>query len=182
MQDELYLATNDSDRNPAVWASWSKLRRLALYNVDLTVDFFADLACLNQLETCVFSRSDGDEESLEGWGAYFAHTDRSIKLLMLGSERRRLVGDGLVVGRVKDREQVEGKRVIKSVWLQHTIDFEIEECQGFVREHAEKGTLWDLDEGTVPCNGRPEVDEAYVARVGEGWLVLDERKRAWSSD
>jgi hypothetical protein len=101
---------------------------------------------------------------------------------MLGSERRRLVGDGLVVGRVKERDEVEGARVIRSVWLQHTIDFEIEECQGFVREHAEKGSLWDLDEGTVPCNGRPEVGEAYLARVGGGWLVLDERRRAWSSE
>lgn len=179
-QDELYLEVTEDGRHPAVWARWRKLKRLALYNVDLTFFFFRDLACLSHLDTLVLSRSDGNEESLDDWAEYFKLSDRPFKLLMLGSERRRLVPDHLLSGRVKSRAQVADVPMIRSVWLHHTVDFDIEECQEYVREHAENGTLWNLDEGTIPCNGRPYFDEPYLAQLGEHWLMLDQRRRAWS--
>lgn len=179
-RDELYLEVTRGNRHPAVWQRWKKLKRLALYNVDLTIDFFRDLACLDHLETLVLSRSDGNDESLDDWAEYFKLTDRPFKLLMLGSERRRLIPDNLLSGRVKNRAEVVDVPMIRSIWLSHTIDFSIQECQEFVREHAENGTLWNLDEGTIPCNARPYVDEPYLARFGEHWLMLDQRRRAWS--
>lgn len=181
-RDELFLEVTDGGRHPAVWRSWRKLRRLALYNVDLTFFFWQDVARLSALETLVLSRSDGNDESLDDWAEYFRTTERSIKVIMLGSERRRLVPDELISGRVKDRSALADVSLIKSVWLRHTWDFSIEECQEFVREHAERGTLWDLDEATISCNGRPYVDEPYLAQLGAHWLMLDERRRAWSVD
>ena len=179
-RDELYLEITDSGRHPAVWRSWKKLKRLALYNVDLTFWFWQDVAHLPALETLVLSRSDGNDESLDDWAEYFNFTEKSLKLIMLGSERQRLVPNELVSGRVKNRDQVAVVPMIRSVWLRHTWDFSIEECHEFVREHAEKGTLWDIDHGTIPCNGRPYVDEPYLAQLGAHWLMIDERRRAWS--
>jgi hypothetical protein len=179
-RDELYLEVTEDGRHPAVWASWKKLKRLALYNVDLTISFFRDLACLGHLETLVLSRTDCNREGLEEWEEYFKLTDRTFKLLMLGCERADMVPDHLLSGRVKNRVEVAGVPMIRSVWLQHTIDFAIEECQEFVREHAENGTLWHLDEETVPCNARPGVDEPYLAQLGRHWLMLDQRRKPWS--
>jgi hypothetical protein len=181
-RDELYLEVTEDGRHPAVWSRWKKLRRLALYNVDMTFFFFRDLACLSLLETLVLSRSDGNDESLDDWAEYFELTDRPFKLLMLGSERRRMIPDHLLSGRVKNRAEVIDVPMIRSVWLHHTIDFDIEECQKYVREHAENGTLWGLDGGTIPCNARPYVDEPYLAQLGKHWLMLDQRRRAWSVD
>ena len=187
-RDELYLEITDSRRHPAVWRSWKKLKRLALYNVDLTLWFWQDVAHLPVLETLVLSRSDGNDESLDDWAEYFKITAKSLKLIMLGSERQRLVPNELVSGRVKNRDQVAAVPMIRSIWLRHTWDFSIEECQEFVRDHAEKGTLWDLDIGTIPCNARPYIDEPYLAglggqsEAGGHWLMIDERRRAWSVD
>lgn len=180
IRDACALELTVDGRNPDVWASWTKLKRLALYNVDLTHFFFRDLACLSHLETLVLSNSLGYDDSLEDWEEYFELTDRPFKLLMLGSERRRLVPDHLLSGRLKNRAEVADVPMIRSVWLHHTVDFEIKEGQEFVREHAEDGTLWNLDEGTIPCNPRPYVDEPYLAQLGEHWLMLDQRCRAWS--
>lgn len=182
IRDELYLEVAEDGRHPTVWRSWKKLKRLALYNADLTFYFFRDLACLTQLETLVLSRSDGNDESLDDWAEYFKVTDRPFKLLVLGSERRHLIPDELLSGRVKNRANIVDVSMIRSIWLHHTIDFSIEECHTFVREHAGSGTLWNLDEGTIPCNARPYVDEPYLARLGEHWLLVDERRRAWSVD
>ncbi|KAJ4343933.1 hypothetical protein N0V95_006535 [Ascochyta clinopodiicola] len=181
-RDELYLEVTDGVHYPAVWRSWRKLKRLALYNVDMTFYFWQDIARLPAIETLVLARSDGNDESLDDWAEYFKATQRSFKLIMLGSDRRRLVPDRLISGRVKNRNEVVNVPMIRSIWLHHTIDFSIEECQSFVREHAEKGTLWDLEQGTIPCNGRPYVDEPYLAQLGDHWLMLDERRRAWSVD
>ncbi|KAF2624070.1 hypothetical protein BU25DRAFT_413941 [Macroventuria anomochaeta] len=181
-RDELYLEVTDDGRHPAVWKSWKKLRRVALYNVDLTFYFWQDVARLPALETLVLSRSDGNDESLDDWAEYFKFTARPFKLIMLGSERRRLVPDRLLSGRIKNRNEVVDVPMIRSVWLQHTIDFSVAECQEFVRAHAEEGTLWDLDHGTIPCNGRPYIDEPYLAQLGAHWLMLDERRRAWSAN
>lgn len=180
VRDELYLDVTDGIRHPAVWRSWKKLRRLALYNVDLTFYFWQDLAQLPALETLVLSRSDGNSDSLEDWAEYFKSTERPFKLIMLGSERRRLVPDELLSGRVKNRNELAGIPMIRSVWLRHTEGFRIGECQEFVRRHAENGTLWDLDSGTISCNGRPYIDEPYLAQLGKHWLLLDERRKAWS--
>lgn len=181
-RDELYLEVAEDRRHPAIWASWMKLKRLALYNVDLTYFFFRDLACLEHLETLVLSRSDGNDESLNDWAEYFKLTDRPFKLLMVGSERRRMIPDHLLSGRVKNRAEVVDVPMIRSVWLHHTVDFGVEECQKYLREHAENGTLWNLDEGTIPCNARPYIDEPYLAQLGKHWLMLDQRRRAWSVD
>jgi hypothetical protein len=179
-RDELYLEVTDYGRHPAVWRGWKKLKRLALYNVDLDLHFFEDLAHLPALETLVVSRPDGDDESLDDWAEYFKHTTRSFKLFVLGSQRRHLIPDNLLHARVKNRTEIVDVSIIRSIWLHHTVDFSIEECQEFVREHAEKGTLWGLDQGTIPCNARPYVDEPYLAQLGQHWLMLDERRRAWS--
>lgn len=181
-RDELYLETTEVGRNSAVWKNWRKLKRLALYNVDLTFHFFQDLAHLSALEVLVLARSDGNDESLNDWTEYFKITARPFKLIMLGSERRRLIPDHLLSGRIKNRAEVVDVPMIRSIWLHHTIDFDIEECQTFVRKNAEKGTLWNIDHGTIPCNGRPYIDEPYLAQLGEHWLMLDERRRAWSVD
>jgi hypothetical protein len=179
-RDELYLDVTDGVRLPPVWREWKRLKRLALYNVDLTFYFWQAIARLPALETMILSRSDGSEESLDDWAEYFKYTARPFKLIMLGSPRRQLVPDQLLSGRVKNRRDLTDIPIIRSIWLRHTEDFSIGECQEFVRTQAENGTLWNLDHGTIPCNGRPYVDEPYLAQLGAHWLMLDERRRAWS--
>lgn len=178
-RDELYLAITDAERHPAVWRSWKKLKRLSLYNVDLTSEFWRDVAALPLVETLVLPRVDGNDESLEEWAEYFKTAERGVNVLMLGTERRRMMPDALLAGRVKNRAGVvDGVVMIRSIWLRDTVGFEIEDCQEFVREHAEMGTLWDLNKGTVPCNGPPYEEEPYLGQLGKHWLLIDERRNA----
>ncbi|KAH7133953.1 hypothetical protein EDB81DRAFT_802855 [Dactylonectria macrodidyma] len=62
VRDELYLATVEGRSEPQVWATcWPKLRRLALYNLDMDPDSgsWIEIARLPCLELGVFSRADG---------------------------------------------------------------------------------------------------------------------------
>lgn len=63
VRDELYLNVEERGRDEAeVWATcWPKLRRLSLYNVDMSPDtcFLEHLAGVPLLESVIFPRPDG---------------------------------------------------------------------------------------------------------------------------
>ncbi|KAJ8107474.1 hypothetical protein OPT61_g8841 [Boeremia exigua] len=179
-RDDLWLDPTVNSSLPEVWTSWKKLKRLALSNVTLTPRFFQNLAHLPALEALVLPYSGGSGDTLDAWAEYFKHTARPLKLIMLSSQRRALVPDRLLCGRVKNRAEVADVPMIRSIWLQHTLKLSETECQDLVRSHAEDGTLWDLDHGTIPCNARPYIDEPYLAVLGQHWLMVDERRRAWA--
>ncbi|KAH6996045.1 hypothetical protein BKA56DRAFT_144794 [Ilyonectria sp. MPI-CAGE-AT-0026] len=61
IRDELFLAIDDEQDEPEVWAEcWPKLRRLALYNpnMDMGGDIWVDMARLPHLELGIFARAD----------------------------------------------------------------------------------------------------------------------------
>ncbi len=70
-RDELYLGTHrrwaaNAEVEPEIWSLWPKLRRLALYNVDVSnLDFLHDIQECTELTHLVMTRSDGLEEPIE---------------------------------------------------------------------------------------------------------------------
>ncbi|GFF26285.1 hypothetical protein IFM61606_09697, partial [Aspergillus udagawae] len=59
-QDELFCATMEESSEPAVWSTWPNLRRLALYNADVTSsEFIEGLKRCSNLSHLVLTRPDG---------------------------------------------------------------------------------------------------------------------------
>ncbi|KAM5345050.1 hypothetical protein ACJ41O_010912 [Fusarium nematophilum] len=61
VRDELYLSTEETSREPRVWATcWPKLRRLAIYNPDVDPEYgiWRDMALILTLDVAVFTRAD----------------------------------------------------------------------------------------------------------------------------
>ncbi|KAF7597233.1 hypothetical protein BBP40_008075 [Aspergillus hancockii] len=60
VQDELYLSTVEDDSEPPVWSFWPRLRRLALYNADVSSPRFAEgISRCTSLTRLVLTRPDG---------------------------------------------------------------------------------------------------------------------------
>ncbi|KAJ3010858.1 hypothetical protein HKX48_007162 [Thoreauomyces humboldtii] len=140
VRDELFLAY---DAFPSevreVWASWPRLKRLALYNVDIGRDkFWAEINALPVLETLVLSRADGIEER-ETFSS-----DRALRIVFVDGEDPRLPTDAWV----KDAEKAGTiLRVIGP------LAFDLEEdvaglCQEWIKDHAVAGDLWDHERQT----------------------------------
>ncbi len=75
VRDELYLSTilpGNHTLEPRVWANWPNLRRLALYNVDISDDLGPVLNSMPSLKTLILTRPDREEdleESKRSWNA-----------------------------------------------------------------------------------------------------------------
>lgn len=64
VRDELYLSTripSDYQIEPPVWAKWTKLRRLALYNLDLGEDWSDVIRAMPHLQTIMLTRADFED-------------------------------------------------------------------------------------------------------------------------
>ncbi|QDS76976.1 hypothetical protein FKW77_005629 [Venturia effusa] len=63
VSDELFLATKpdhwNNEPEPEVWASWPKLRNLALYNVQVSESWADHVKSMAHLETLALTRADG---------------------------------------------------------------------------------------------------------------------------
>ncbi|KAH6664655.1 hypothetical protein B0J14DRAFT_242559 [Halenospora varia] len=109
VQDELYLPMIDEETgeetswaNPyaPTWTLWSKLKILALYNVDATADryFFDYLAAMKKIETVILTRADCLEEwSWERLDAFWkensANKDRGLDLILVNTQGGHRVDD-----------------------------------------------------------------------------------------
>ncbi|KAL3473442.1 hypothetical protein BJX99DRAFT_261371 [Aspergillus californicus] len=65
VRDELYLSITHGTQEPAIWASWSRLRRLALYNVAVeSSQFLCGLRQCSNLTHLILVRPDGLAEEV----------------------------------------------------------------------------------------------------------------------
>ncbi|KUJ10471.1 uncharacterized protein LY89DRAFT_262378 [Mollisia scopiformis] len=88
VRDELYLALERDypSREPPVWSLWPNLKKLALYNQDLSRDdFWTGLRQLQHIETLVMTRSDGtDEVDLQQmWRSQFDSKEETKRLTIV---------------------------------------------------------------------------------------------------
>ncbi|KAE8441556.1 hypothetical protein EG329_004675 [Mollisiaceae sp. DMI_Dod_QoI] len=101
VRDELYLATEARfpPHEPPVWSLWPKLKKLALYNQDITADFLRGIRKLHNIETLVLTRSDGlyETDLKQTWKNQFDDEGevRSLDILLANveSDHPPLIGE-----------------------------------------------------------------------------------------
>jgi hypothetical protein len=128
-----------------VWRNWRKLKRLALYGADTSLQFWQTVAEVAQLETLVLTRASGLREhniKIE----YCRHTSRPLKLLLVDVE-----GDQVRFGNMRrigwNTVDPEKRMTIMTynVPILYSHEDPGEVCQAYVRSGAENGTLWDWE-------------------------------------
>jgi hypothetical protein len=88
VRDELYLEAQDGN-TPAFWTRWKRLKRLAVYNPDVDVMFWQNVAKMSELETVVLTRADSiGETNIKK--SYFAHCQRPIKVLLFNVDESQI--------------------------------------------------------------------------------------------
>lgn len=176
IRDELYLSTTvpSSYKNePPVWSLWPRLRRLALYNLDIDLSN-ADLESdaprfLNQLpnlEVVALTRADGMDEQDVSIMDLSGSLSPSTRIVLIEAWRDRLrplawVEDGAMDlsrfetglrGRFLPRKKILGMQLsaaVEAVLLVRPRDTSIDQnddisfCQAWVRSNALNGSLWD---------------------------------------
>jgi hypothetical protein len=153
-RDELYLATREWDdlnrfREIPVWSTWPKLKRLALYNVDMESEgFFNGLRQLGNIETLVFTRPDGEQDA----PASIIRLLSSLKQLLLVNVRGFHTITPIVGGTSALYQRREGvaSREAEIVWIDVPLlsrhnDDPVEACQEWTRDSALSGVLWNAD-------------------------------------
>lgn len=145
VRDELFLSITHHGGEPPVWRSWTKLRRLALYNVDADSYFWRNVGQMPALETVVLTRAD----SLRDFNIkkeYFKHANRALKVLLINVEEDQIRFSHLP--RINwDKLDPEKKVTIMTynVPCPFEEDDPIEICQEHVRIGAENGTIWEWE-------------------------------------
>jgi hypothetical protein len=148
VRDELFLSTTHHHGNHAdapVWTGWSKLRRLALYNVDADSDFWCRIAFAPALETVVLTRADNLRDS-NIKKAFLKHADRRLKVLLINVEEDQIRFSHLPRG---NWDKVDPEKKVTIMTYNVPCPFEeddaIESCQEHVRIGAEQGTIWEWE-------------------------------------
>ncbi|KAG4434039.1 hypothetical protein IFR05_010461 [Cadophora sp. M221] len=109
VRDELYLELGASDE-PGVWSGWGRLRKLALYNVDVATEkFWKGLYAAKNLETVVLTRCDGlnEVDIKQEWKNQFSsgEVERSLDVLLVNVDAEHTIPLGLE-GWKEDKMQV----------------------------------------------------------------------------
>jgi hypothetical protein len=139
-RDELYLATQaDGSYEPEVWTLWPNIRRLALYNVYATPEFWHNVASMPLLDSVVLTRADGIEDICIKT-PFFEKADRPMKVVIAN-----YASGHAAMPRQNWKEEQRRMRVIKYDVQATDEDESIEACQEWIRDRATDGTLWDLD-------------------------------------
>jgi hypothetical protein len=186
-RDELYLdVIEDTSEHPAVWSTWPNLKRLALYNVDVSsIRFLKDIQQCRQLTHLVLTRAGGFTESI------FPSLPPPSPPPPLHSLQRVLIvnsGHGHEFNPAFSRRRWEDCFFGK-VWTatpdnqKHKLQimridvprrgrdtyFRIERCQELVCKAAIQGTLWELPGTPLLVKGNPE----EVGGLQIGWQLAD---------
>lgn len=165
VRDELYLSTlQGATRQSYVWGKWPRLRRVALYNQDVSSTYFwAALVKLGELEQVVLTRLDGAEETSlwDPIGGRAMREKRKDWTLIKGNLKCLLVdvesGHRDILGEAERRE----KRLNGEKWQgeddtmtvqkfnvpvsYYGDENEIELCQDWVKDAAIRRTLWNWE-------------------------------------
>lgn len=165
-RDELYLDVTRREpglREQQVWSRWPNLKRLALYNVDLSSDcFIRDIQRCKNLTHLVLTRSDGLEEPISSLDSVLGTPpplQRSCDLRRVSIVNTAeghwyapafsfLEWEHCFVGKVWNG--VPGGCRVQIVKISVPVpvgreEDDIEVCQEWVREAAIQGTLWEWD-------------------------------------
>jgi hypothetical protein len=168
--DNIFLALNNALQltfvldPPPAWAKFRKLRRLALYNQQLDQDFWRHIATLEQLETLVLTRSDGERES-NFKTEYFKYSSRPLKVLLVNCEQDQL-RYGVARRQRWDIVDPNKKMTIMTYIIPSFMDDDaIGVCQDYVRIGAEYGTLWDWEGEEIPHPPRFNQDMPWRATL-----------------
>lgn len=180
VRDELFCATIEERTEPVVWASWPQLKRLALYNADVTSSFFlAGIRGCRALTHLVLTRADGlDENILDSECPPLAPLQRVMVVNTEMSHRQRPpfspeTWRKCFLGRIWAASQCclsPASQIPESVnarlklmdQLLVRIDVpvsagpevnEITICQEWVNNHATDGTLWQFAGLPISGNG-----------------------------
>ena len=161
VRDELYLSTTFPKRNevePPVWSRWPNLKRLALYNVDISHDILLNLGRVRALKTLVLTRSDGLEDLgalrealtcrttiivVNVWDDHQPPHRRWLRRAMDANPKQRVVRSDLQWSYT--RNWAHAKAVcISEIDLNGGFNARhIYDCQDWMKEEALSGTLWD---------------------------------------
>lgn len=170
VRDELFLDTVELQNEPEVWTFWPHLKRLALYNVD--VSSFRFLAALQKCEgmtNLVLTRPDGLEESIEASEFLpLPHLQRVMIVNTAEGHRqsplfRRLTWRSCFLGRIWTAsphfsptfDMAESAAAAGDAMDRLLVRIDVpmptgregydpEVCQEWVRDHAIDGSLWEL--------------------------------------
>ena len=190
-RDELFLDIAEHEgynKDIAVWSTWPNLRRLALYNADVSHNgFLRDILQCRSLTHLVLTRADGLTVNLAAilpfplW-QLSPHLRRVLLVNTAVAHRRRSPfsrrrWNDCFLGRIWNLQshaapghEVEIVRidvpVPAGVDEEGPTDVAIETCQEWVRDSAIQGTLWDAPGALLSVKADPE-DPALVT---VGWL------------
>ncbi|KAL2870255.1 uncharacterized protein BJX67DRAFT_279019 [Aspergillus lucknowensis] len=184
VRDELYLSTIPRIQEPAIWSFWPRLKRLALYNVDIdSSQFIEGLRQCSNLTHLVLVRPDGlaTELSAEQIGSAFLP---ALQCLVIVVSMDAFLYSPLVnyqrweesfVGRLhflrnpveeesRESDSESGPWSMASyLSIRVPSEREIEECQQWLADQALSGKLWRICEDQHnrqamrsfrPANGR----------------------------
>jgi hypothetical protein len=190
-RDELYVdVTGHAGEHPAVWSTWPNLKRLALYNVDVSsMCFLRDIQQCTQLTHLVLTRADGLTESVfppppplsPPSPLQMSHNLQRVLIINFVQDheyrpafsRRRW--EDCFLGKVWIAVSNNQKHKIQIVRIDVPLPgcrdpgCEIEHCQEWVCDAAIQGTLWELPGAPLLVKGNPE--EAGGLQIG--WQLAD---------
>lgn len=186
VRDELFLDVLDAEwrrtsghgvPETMVWATWPRLRRLALYNVDADEGFWANARVSGALETVVLTRADGLQDvcaksAYLGDGDAGTHTapeayeqpPRPLKVVLVNVSNDH---PDRLAGQAK-WDEVDPVNVMSVMSYDVPRSFYGDEdpitlCQEWVKTAALRGEIWDW-EGTL-IKARRGASEASFAHA-----------------
>jgi hypothetical protein len=156
-RDELYLDVHLTRliTEPRVWTYWPRLRKLALYNVDVNSDFAEAVKLLPNLDTLVLTRADGlltnpiphifrKEEEGQELRLMVADFDKRGLEVELGARPTYTNEEGDEV-LVPGYKHLKGSVQLFTFLVESHVpdDFSITYTQETVRDWAIEGLLWE---------------------------------------
>jgi len=141
-QDELYLGDFEEwglvGGARRVWASWPKLRHLALYNVLADMDFWQDVAKLEQLDTLILTRADGVNETDIMEGLRLRDGDTQLSVIFVNVENDHPTLRGKHNWTEKERKRIREVNVPTSFYGDDDV---VELCQQWVKRRLLRGEV-----------------------------------------
>lgn len=150
VRDELCSSKRGHGPQLPDWSSWPSLRKLALYNVDVSDEgFWGGLQKLQHIETVVLTRSDGiDEVDIQQmWRNQFTNKEdmRPLIIVLANVESDQRLLRGRDTWTKDEKLKVETLNIPISYYGDEDI---VELCQVWIKRQFLLGTLfseWSLD-------------------------------------
>ena len=157
LRDELYLSTTfpRNEIEHPVWSRWPNLKKLALYNVDISYDLLLNVGRVRALKTLVLTRPDGMESLrvsltpattiiiVNVWDDHQPAQRRWLRRAMDVKPKQRIVRSDLQWSYTRDIAHAKAVCVSEIDLYGGFNASHIYDCQDWVKQEALSGTLWD---------------------------------------